>query len=646
MTTTETTSHVPTAEDERRRARAEIEELSHAAYDVAAAPPTTAGPPTECDVIMKGGITSGVVYPLTICRLATKYRLKSIGGTSAGAIAAVVAAAAEYRRQHDSEAPAEGYQALAVLPLDVSKRLATLFQPHPETEPIFGVLLAALGPGKVRAAVVALVRERLWWFLGGLLLVLVVAAPALLLNGIPGDEGWGRFTLALILPVLLGLVVGVVAALVGFALKAVKVLPRHDFGLTDGATHSGNADEPALTEWLNRTVNDVAGLPKGRCLTLGDLWGSAGLAAWQAYAAATPTTQRPIGEVRRKRAIDLETMTTNLTIRRPFRMPFRQQVFLFDRDEMLGLFPRDVVDTMVAGLPPSTHLHPKTKQPLFYFPGPGAPEKGERRPGPEALPLVVMARMSLSFPGLIAAVPLYAVDYNGDQSVVRHLFSDGGISSNFPMHFFDSLLPTRPTFGINLASPHPQHPEMTWLSAAAEGGVIPRAQPFTTVPGFVQALRDSVQNWSDNTQVTQRGYAERVVEIRLRKGEGGFNLEMPDDVIMALAGRGAEAGEKLLGFQWDPHRVIRYRNAMTRLSEVLEGFEVAWDARDYGGLVEDYPTSGAPGTSYMDGKAWREKDLAATKALLDLVEEWEQADWPSLRQDRPSPAPAIRMAPE
>ena len=73
--------------------------------------------------------------------------------------------------------------------------------------------------------------------------------------------------------------------------------------------------------------------------------------------------------------------------------------------------------------------------------------------------MVVMARMSLSFPGLIAAVPLYAVDYNGDQSVVRHLFSDGGISSNFPMHFFDSLLPTRPTFGINLASPHPQHPD-------------------------------------------------------------------------------------------------------------------------------------------------------------------------------------------
>ena len=40
-------------------------------------------------MVMKGGISSGVVYPLTVCKLATKYRLKNIGGTSAGAIAAV-----------------------------------------------------------------------------------------------------------------------------------------------------------------------------------------------------------------------------------------------------------------------------------------------------------------------------------------------------------------------------------------------------------------------------------------------------------------------------------------------------------------------------------------------------------------------------
>jgi hypothetical protein len=306
-----------------------------------------------------------------------------------------------------------------------------------------------------------------------------------------------------------------------------------------------------------------------------------------------------------------------------------------------------VVDTMVAGLAPSEHLHPTTGVPLFYFPGPGGPDGDERRPGPEALPVVVMARMSLSFPGLIAAVPLYAVDFNGDQSVVRHLFSDGGISSNFPMHFFDSLLPTRPTFGINLASPHPAHPdELTWLPKAAEGGVIPRAQPFHSVPGFAQALRDTIQNWSDNTQITQRGYAERVVEIRLRPGEGGLNLQMPDSVIMAPAGRGAEAGEKLLGFQWDPHRVIRYRIAMSRLTEALEVLEHAWVEREYADLVQDYPRSGVPASSYVDAVGWRKKDLAATTSLLDTVDGWRKGDWPALREDRPSPAPGVRMAPE
>ena len=99
------------------------------------------------------------------------------------------------------------------------------------------------------------------------------------------------------------------------------------------------------------------------------------------------TKQPPIGEVRRKRAIDLETMTTNLTIRRPFRLPFRQQVFLFDRDEMLGLFPQRVVDTMMAGLPPSAAPAPDDGCGALLLPRPVAPEDGQaqaraRRPCP------------------------------------------------------------------------------------------------------------------------------------------------------------------------------------------------------------------------------------------------------------------------
>lgn len=52
----------------------------------------------ECDLIMKGGTTSGIVYPKAIHHLSQYYRFRSIGGASAGAIAAALTAAAEFGR--------------------------------------------------------------------------------------------------------------------------------------------------------------------------------------------------------------------------------------------------------------------------------------------------------------------------------------------------------------------------------------------------------------------------------------------------------------------------------------------------------------------------------------------------------------------
>ena len=71
-------------------------------------------PPLECDVIMKGGITSGVIYPGAVCELAKAYRLRSIGGASAGAIAAAAAAAAECGRATG------GFELLEQLPHDLT----------------------------------------------------------------------------------------------------------------------------------------------------------------------------------------------------------------------------------------------------------------------------------------------------------------------------------------------------------------------------------------------------------------------------------------------------------------------------------------------------------------------------------------------
>ena len=56
------------------------------------APTDFDNPASLCDIVMKGGVTSGTVYPLAIVELARQYRFSRIGGTSAGAIAAAVTA--------------------------------------------------------------------------------------------------------------------------------------------------------------------------------------------------------------------------------------------------------------------------------------------------------------------------------------------------------------------------------------------------------------------------------------------------------------------------------------------------------------------------------------------------------------------------
>src|SRR5207244_1099598 len=74
-------------------------------------------------------------------------------------------------------------------------------------------------------------------------------------------------------------------------------------------------------------------------------------------------------------------------------------------------------------------------------------------PGGGELPVLVAARMSLSFPVLISTIPLWRLRYRGagqQPRLMRVVFSDGGISSNFPVHFFDAPLPARPTFALNL----------------------------------------------------------------------------------------------------------------------------------------------------------------------------------------------------
>ena len=138
-------------------------------------PPVAAAPPLKnCDLVMKGGITSGVVYPRVVTEIAKSFNLKSVGGTSAGAIAAAAAAAAQsYEDSAKKNRHGGGFKHVDSLPDLLSAEnssghtnLFTFFQPQPETSRLYRVLCAALNAKSrlqaVRRVLIAAVRE--FWF--------------------------------------------------------------------------------------------------------------------------------------------------------------------------------------------------------------------------------------------------------------------------------------------------------------------------------------------------------------------------------------------------------------------------------------------------------------------------------------------------
>ncbi len=94
-----------------------------------------------CDVTMRGGTTSGVVYPWAVVELARHYRFRSLGGASAGAVAAAFTAAAEKGRD------ADGFEKLADTVrwfAEPGWRMAQLFQPSDHTRKLYRIVAASM----------------------------------------------------------------------------------------------------------------------------------------------------------------------------------------------------------------------------------------------------------------------------------------------------------------------------------------------------------------------------------------------------------------------------------------------------------------------------------------------------------------------
>lgn len=549
--------------------------------------------PPECDAIMKGGITSGIVYPYAVLEIATKYRFRSIGGTSAGAIAAAFAAAAEYGR---SQGRPEAFLTLKRYCDQLPEILGSLFQPSPDLQPSLDRAREVAAHGGVRPLVARLAGDCAPW---GLIGAAAMALPSWLL---------GASLYAIALAAVLGGGIGFGAALWFTARRRYlrplaalfHSLPANDFGFCTGLTQPGH-DGPALTDWIHRALQDIAFGDPGHPvpLTFGDLNG--------------PDPARP--------RIHLRMVTTNLSMRRPHTLPRLGVPAGFVPDRWARLFPEPVM----------AHLLARSKD--------WSVEKsaGCRTFPQEAdLPVLVAVRMSLSFPLLFTAVPL-AIEDTELVSVVRQLggkparrvrtvyFSDGGISSNFPIHMFDSLLPTRPTFAFSLE-------QLLWDEAEVKRRVIlPRdasqgmgvqIAKIEDLKAFGWQVLNSAKDWQDQLLSEISGQRERIARIYLTDKEGGLNFNMPPGLSRRLMAWGYEAGRKFAHgeFDFDEHRWRRLLVLYKNLAGALDQVDEVWSdgfAEWYEGYLRD--TRSYKALTIRD-KERLARDLSALTAIWAAID--------------------------
>jgi predicted acylesterase/phospholipase RssA len=484
----------------------------------------------QCDLVMRGGITSGMVYPRAIAKLAETHDFRSIGGTSAGAIAAAATAAAAL----GSKSGQDHFQTrIKALPEELAKRphkddktvLERLFQPQPSTRRLFQVLMASLGREHrfVKATRVCWTLCAAYWLLA-LAGAAVSLVPLLAVVLAFGFTGWAL--LALIAGILPTVALALLAASVGAVFDIFRRLPKNRYGLCSGSSDGllDSAGVLPLTDWLHELFQSLANHSLDKPVTFGDLWNTK-------------------GNEEAERDIELVLMTTNITRGVSHRLPFLEgswgQLF-FKEEDFAQLFPASIVKWLKAKARKPGHKE-EVKVPKGYY---GLPK-------PADLPILLGVRMSLSFPFLLSAVPLYAANFERKTSDGKFLlqccwFSDGGLTSNFPIHFFDTPLPSRPTFAINLVPDTVDATEIdvvkgklrrvsglgasekrsgkqvegwdkVWMPSKNATGIasVARFNTFTDAGGFFSAMFDTARNWADTELMAMPGYRDRIVHVKL-----------------------------------------------------------------------------------------------------------------------------------
>lgn len=623
-------------------------------------------PPIDrfCDLVMKGGITSGLVYPKAIELLSHKYHFKSIGGTSAGAITAAITAAAEYQRCKKDGSRA-GFDLLKNLPEKLGEKLPgtdrskllSLFQPQPRTRRLFSILIGSLNNSGS--------WSRIFAILGGLLRAYW---PATLISifGAWLTVATGHGVLAAILLLVIALCI-----LIGLWVyrDVTQSVVANGYGLCTGLT--SEKGQEALTPWLHKQIQKAAGLnTEDPPLTFGMLWNARELPLW---------IKVPKDAV--KRSIDLQMFSTNLGHGRPYIFPqrsrendylstrFRDRDRLFFRpDELANYLPKEVLDCMTAHAKPYK-LEPGRKG---LDPSEEAADGLLELPEPENFPVLLAARMSLSFPFLFAAVPLWAIDYDAlpEKRKFRCCwFSDGGISSNFPMHLFDGLVPLWPTFGINL-EPKLDRPDMVFLPKKYTHGHGERwncfaeaSNPASRFGGFISSILNTMQNWNDNTLARMPGVRDRIARVRLYDTEGGLNLNMNLETILKIAQRGEDAALELMARYapqsssspqaegWDEQRWVRLGVLIKMIEARAPGVLNALDplcphVTSYAQLIKRAAQPNAPPPAGYENPLTPAQAQALNQVLQALDSLVTTMSTPHLASAfKPMPNPELRVRP-
>lgn len=681
----------------RKRQPAPQSELGE---DVVEPPPRlTELPPNDrfCDLVLNGGVASGIVYPWAVLELARHYHFKNIGGTSVGAMAAALAAAAEYGRRTGH---AEAFEVLRRVPGRLARELPqagsgvttlqALFQPEKAGRRLFGLFIRALNifnrpfPKDPKWArwvqrwrMLQMAWAALWAYRREFALGAALGASLLLWLWTRAGQpaGWPGLGWCAVVAVSVG-ALGGLGLVLGIGSDIRRGIVDNGLGLCRGGDVAGSRPGgAALCRWLHEGIQRSAGLaPDDRALTFRDLW----------CAPAYPGAPRvPLADDAPawQRSIQLEMLTSNVTLGRPFRLPLRDETSrLFFREHELAPYLTPVVmKALMEVARPYRPLNPKLDpQPdvhsraLYELPG-------------ADLPIVVAARLSLSFPVLFAAVPLYAIDYECvPGKLERCWFSDGGLCSNFPVHLFDAALPRWPTFGMWIGRRSPHHmDEPVWLPSwhtSGGGDTRMRFDPADSVghryrrnpkppghlgflAGFLVSAVRTAKDWGDHTRMRLPHVRNRVARLGLVEGEGELNIAMSRRVLLEMASTyGTAAGKRFVaayGAQadgkparmWAEQRWVRLQVLLGGLRGYLGrcGLAAAQTAytTDIGQAIADAAVE--PPLHERDGsqEPLQPAQTAALQALLDAVLDLEKAiaAEQTVQPYRPRPGSELRLHP-